>query len=300
MSFERRMAETVRVVEAALEKELVAGIGQKVSKRLVDALRQAVFGGGKRFRPFLVLESAALFDVAHKTALKTAAAVEFVHCYSLVHDDLPAMDNDPVRRGAASVWAAFDEWTAILVGDGLQALAFEVISSPDNGIDGDVRATLISELAVAAGVRGMVGGQAFDLEADKLGIPAEPCANHIRQLQMMKTGALIRFSCEAGAILGQGSDRQRLALRTFGEHLGYAFQIADDLLDVEGDQDVVGKTLAKDDSVGKATLVSLMNVDHARAELKKTEALAIKSLEIFGAKADLLREAARFATRRKS
>jgi len=232
--------------------------------------------------------------------LTAAAAVELIHCYSLAHDDLPAMDNDELRRGRPTVWRAFDDWTAILAGDAMQALAFGCLASQDGHEDHHVRAELVAMLALASGAAGMVGGQALDLEADKLGQPADPDARHIRGLQAMKTGALIRVSCEMGAVLGRADTGQRTALRSFGDHLGYAFQIADDLLDVEGDVATVGKAVAKDVEAGKATLVSLMGIEAARIELARTEAAAIDALAPFGAAADVLREAAQFVVRRKS
>ena len=298
MTFEARIADIAQAVEATMADEISACGGPSAPKRLMEAMCEAVFGGGKRFRPFLVVECAGLFGISEELSLRTAAAVEFIHCYSLVHDDLPAMDNDAVRRGKASIWAQFDEWTAILVGDGLQALAFQVLASRSCHANGAVRAELARELAVAAGAPGMVGGQALDLAAEKLGDPAQPSIDDIRRLQMMKTGALIRCACEAGAILGEADEAQRHSLRTYGAQLGSAFQIADDLLDVEGDTEVVGKTLLKDDQAGKATLLSLMGLEAARAELVESEQRAIEALSVFGARADTLREAARFAARR--
>ena len=299
MSFKEQIAETAQAVESAMDTEISQASGPEVPARLVSAMREAVFGGGKRFRPFLVIESARLFGVAPELTIKTASAVEFIHCYSLVHDDLPAMDNDPVRRGKASIWAAYDDWTAILVGDALQSLAFQLISSPSAHPEASIRVELAQQLAIAAGAQGMVGGQALDLAADKLCEPERPSLADIRKLQSMKTGALIRFSCEAGAILGQADVAHRSALRAFGDYLGRAFQIADDLLDVEGNADIVGKTLAKDNEAGKATLVSLMGIDASRRELANTETLAIEALSLFGAEADTLRAAARFAARRE-
>ncbi len=263
-------------------------------------MRHGVLGGGKRFRPFLVIESARLFGVDPEGSVETGAAVELIHCYSLVHDDLPAMDNDELRRGQPTVWTAFDDWTAILAGDALQAMAFACTAGEAAHRDASVRAELTRLLAVASGPAGMVGGQALDLEAEKLGHPAIQTRDHIRHLQAMKTGALIRFSCEAGAVIGLGSADERAALKTFGDHLGFAFQIADDLLDVEGDAATVGKAVAKDSDAGKATLVSLMGVKAARKALADTEAAAIETLTPFGAKADVLREAARFVVNRKS
>ncbi len=229
---------------------------------------------------------------------ETAAALECVHCYSLVHDDLPAMDDDDLRRGKPTVHKAFDEWTAILAGDALLTLAFELLAAPATHPDPGVRAELIAGLARASGTSGMAGGQCLDLEADKLGLPARPDLAHIERLQAMKTGALIGYACEAGAILGRADAARRRALAQFGERLGAAFQIADDLLDVEGDADVVGKATGKD--AGKATLVSLLGVPAARERLGLLEAQAIALLEPFGADADILREAAHFVARRQT
>lgn len=266
--------------------------------RLRRAMRHALLSGGKRFRPFLVMESAALCGVSEHSAIEAALAVECVHCYSLVHDDLPAMDNDKLRRGQPTVWAAFDDWTAILVGDALVSLAFELLASPETHHDGEIRSTLIKELALASGAAGMVGGQAFDLDRDKRNEPSNVTAEHVQKLQAMKTGALIRFSCEAGAILGGVSEDLRAALRTYGAKLGYAFQIADDLLDAEGDQATVGKAVSKDAGANKATLVSLLGVEAARAELKSAREEAIAALASFGDKARWLRKAADFVIER--
>lgn len=299
----QRLAEVAELVERRLEAILAesgACGGHGGSERLGQAMRHGVLGGGKRFRPFLVVESARLFGVPPERSLEAGAAVELIHCYSLVHDDLPAMDNDELRRGQPTVWRAFDDWTAILAGDGLQALAFGCTASEAAHEDPRVRAELTRLLAVASGPAGMVGGQALDLEAEKLGEPRTQTRDHIRRLQAMKTGALIRFSCEAGAVIGLAGTEDRAALKMFGEHLGFAFQIADDLLDVEGDAETVGKAVSKDSDAGKATLVSLMGVEAARKALADTEAAAIKTLEPFGAKADVLREAARFVVNRRS
>jgi len=305
MTFPQRLDRIAGLMEQRLE----AIIGQKVERgrldgavsgRLVAAVRHAALGGGKRFRPFLVAESAGVFGIPVEGVLDAAAALECVHCYSLVHDDLPVMDNDEVRRGQPTVWKAFDEWTAILAGDALLTLAFEVLAGSEAHRDAQVRVDLISGLARAAGAAGMVGGQAFDLEAEKLGKPAALEAKHIRCLQSMKTGALIEYACEAGAILGQAPVEERLALRRYGEALGRAFQIADDILDAEGDAATVGKRVAKDAAAGKATLVSLIGIEAARAELAAVEQDAVEALAPFGARANVLIEAARFMAKRKS
>jgi farnesyl diphosphate synthase len=268
--------------------------------RLTAAMQHAVLGGGKRFRPFLVIESAAMFGLEPEEALDTAAALECLHCYSLVHDDLPAMDNDDLRRGRPTVHKAYDDWTAILAGDGLLTLAFDILARPSTHPDAAVRAELVLALARAGGAGGMVGGQSYDLEADKLGLPTTTTTAHIRRLQAMKTGALITFAVEAGAILGKATCEERDALKSYGDHLGFAFQIADDLLDAEGDAATVGKAVGKDSAAGKATLVSLMGLDAARAKLAQTERNAIAALAPFGARAQTLTAAARFVVTRQN
>jgi farnesyl diphosphate synthase len=295
--FDARLTTAQHAVETSLSRWLTATRGGP--ERFVASLAHAVLGGGKRFRPFLVLETAELCGGDARAALDTAAALECVHCYSLVHDDLPAMDNDTLRRGRPTVWTAYDEWTAILAGDALLTLAFEILGSLQ-GVEAQAQVRLVRELARASGSAGMVGGQAFDLAADKRGEPAVPDLAHIRRLQAMKTGALIRYACIAGPILAGRPERDVSALASYGEHLGFAFQIADDLLDATGDLATVGKAVGKDAAAGKATLVSLMGIDAARAKLAEVEAAAIAALAPFGAKADVLRDAARFVSRRSS
>jgi len=297
MTFDQRLADAARLVEARLAGMLDGAAAQGVPPRLIAALRHATLGGGKRLRPFLVLESAGLFDVAPQDALPAAAAVECLHCYSLAHDDLPAMDNDDMRRGQPTVHKAFDQWTAILVGDALQAAAFMELARPQAHADASVRNELVAGLAKAAGLGGLIGGQYLDLEADKLGLPATPSVAHIERLQAMKTGALIGFACEAGAILGRAAPDVRRALMVYAERLGAAFQIADDLLDAEGDAAAMGKAARKD--AGKATLVALLGLPAARARLATLEAEALAALAPFGAKADGLRAAAQFVVRRE-
>lgn len=299
MSFNQRLSAAASSVERRLA-EILAGRPAIVPDRLAQAMEHAVLGGGKRFRPFLVLESAFIFGVPEDRALEAAAALECIHCYSLVHDDLPAMDNDTLRRGRPTVWKAYDDWTAILAGDALLTLAFEITTGERLHPDPAIRAELTVALGRASGWAGMVGGQAYDLEADKLGQPAAPSLDHVRRLQAMKTGALIRFGCEAGAILAGATAAERSALTTFGEHLGFAFQIADDLLDVEGDTATVGKATGKDAAAGKATLVSLMGLSEAKRRLAEVKADAIAALAPFGARAEVLAEAARFVVERRS
>jgi farnesyl diphosphate synthase len=298
MAFSQRLAQTAALVETRLA-ELFDGLAAAgTPPRLCEAMRHAALGGGKRIRPFLLIECAGLFGMQPVAALNAAIALECVHCYSLVHDDLPAMDNDDLRRGRPTVHKAFDEWTAILVGDALLTVAFEVLASPDTHPDPAIRGELALELARASGGAGMVGGQCLDLEAEKLGQPSRPTLADVRRLQAMKTGALIRYACEAGAVLGEGDAERRRALIVYGERLGRAFQIADDLLDVEGQAATVGKATGKD--AGKATLVSLLGVESAKAELAQLEAEAFAALQPFGPRADVLREAAAFVVRRQA
>jgi farnesyl diphosphate synthase len=266
-------------------------------ERLVAAIRHAALGGGKRLRPFLVVETAGLFDVAAEAAVDAAAAIECIHCYSLVHDDLPALDNDDLRRGRPTVHRAFDEWTAILAGDALLTLAFEVLAGCTAPGGSATNAALIACLAHAAGPAGMVGGQCLDLEADKLSLPPRPDAAQVERLQALKTGAIIRGACEFGALLGQAGENERRALETYGRRLGLAFQIADDLLDVEGDAAAMGKAARKD--AAKATLHAATDIENAKQRLAALAAEAIAALDPFGKRADTLREAVTFTVRRE-
>jgi farnesyl diphosphate synthase len=293
-TFQQRLGTCAALTEERLEAWLRRPTSPAVPPRLAEAMRYAALGGGKRLRPFLVLEAARLCGVSDESAVNAAAALECVHCYSLVHDDLPAMDDDDVRRGRATVHRAFDEATAILAGDTLLTLAFEITADPATHADPAVRAELTLAMARAAGGAGMAGGQMLDLEA-----PGRTLAEaDILTLQAMKTGALIRFGCEAGAILGGASDEKRGALRAYGAALGQAFQLADDLLDVEGDAAVVGKATAKDADAGKATLVGLIGAAEARARLGQLEDAARAALSIFGAQGRILAEAASFVANR--
>lgn len=266
-------------------------------ERLVEAMRHAALGGGKRLRPFLLLESARIFGRIGEGVLRAAAAVECVHCYSLVHDDLPAMDDDDLRRGKPTVHKAFDEATAILAGDALLTLAFDILADPATDEDGNVRSKLVLGLARAAGLGGMAGGQTLDIWAERSGGLDETA---IRQLQAMKTGALIRFSCEAGAIIGRADEASRNALVEFGEMIGFAFQLADDLLDAAGDPKLMGKAATKDAARGKATLVALYGPDRAREVLNGLVEAAISRLRLFGPVAASLAEVARFIGDRKA
>ena len=266
------------------------------------AMRHAVLGGGKRLRPFLTVETARMLGRDEDDgSLRAGAAVELLHGYSLVHDDLPSMDDDDLRRGRPTVHRAFDEATAILAGDALQALAFEVLADPATDADAGIRAELVLGLARASGLGGMVGGQILDLAAEgRWGGEARLGADEIRRLQAMKTGALLRFSVEAGAILARARPQERERLVAYGRALGAAFQVADDILDVEGAADEVGKRTGKDRERGKATLVDALGVDGARAECTRLLDEALRALEPFGSDAETLREAARFVVARET
>lgn len=301
MTFAQKLDHAAQATErrlATLLEELADP--QQSSPRLAAAMRHALLGGGKRFRPLLVLESAALFGIPQDAALDTACALECVHCYSLSHDDLPAMDNDILRRGQPTVWHAYDEWSAILAGDALLTLAFEILARETTHPEPAVRAALVLEMAKASGAVGMVGGQSLDLEAEKLPGSTVQTLAMIRRLQSMKTGALIRFACAAGAILANASADDRQRLERFGDTLGFAFQISDDLLDVEGTAEEVGKAVAKDADAGKATLVSLMGLEAAREKLAELEREAKDLMAHYGRRGATLAEAASFVVRRRS
>jgi farnesyl diphosphate synthase len=293
-SFEQSLAVVGRQMNEELDRLLPLSDGPE--QRLQEAMRYSSLDGGKRLRPFLVLQSAGLFNATREGALRVAAAIEMVHCYSLVHDDLPAMDDDDLRRGRPTCHKAFDEATAILAGDALLTKAFEVLAGIDTHSDPQVRCELVMELAQASGDRGMVGGQMFDLMAGDLemDVPA------VTRLQNLKTGRLIGFSVEAGAVLGKAPWQQRQALRAYAHDLGLAFQIADDLLDVEGDPEAVGKGVRKDADAGKATFVSLLGIERARTQADMLWRQAARHLDCFDERADLLRQAARFVVERKA
>ncbi len=296
MTFADRLTEVATEVEATLDAALVVpddlAPGEAV---LREAMRYATLGGGKRLRAFLAVETAGLFDVPRSAALRAGAAVECLHAYSLVHDDLPAMDDDDLRRGKPTVHKVWDDAVAILAGDALQTLAFEILSAPETSPDPGVRAQLCLGLARASGIGGMVGGQMIDIAAETSKHPFD--LPTITRLQAQKTGALIRFSAEAGAILASDSAAQE-RLATYARHLGLAFQIRDDLLDIEGDEALTGKRLQKDEDAGKATFVSLLGIEGARQAAENEIAAAIDSLREFGSRAIWLREAAKFAIHR--
>ncbi len=291
MSFQDALARTATDTDALLD--LLLPPGAFPAPRVTEAMRYAALGQGKRLRPFLLVESASLFAVPRERALRAGAALECVHCYSLVHDDLPAMDDDDLRRGKPTAHKAFDEATAILAGDALLTYAFEILGDPDTHPDPGVRIALVSGLAKAAGVAGMVGGQMLDIAAETGG--AQELAA-ITEIQSLKTGALFRFACEAGATLG-GADPA--PLRRYAAKIGLAFQIADDILDVESTPEALGKATQKDKGMGKATFVDLLGLDGARARANDLVKEAIASLAPYGLKAETLAEAARFIVSRR-
>lgn len=310
MSVEPPLTMTSSPAEAGkFDAELAAaavGVGKMLDRllpraegpeaRIAEAMRYAALGGGKRFRPFLVSQSATLFGVSAEAALRVAAAAECVHIYSLVHDDLPCMDDDDLRHGSPTVHRQFDEATAVLAGDALLTFAFEILADPETHERARVRIELVRRLALAAGAHGMVGGQIIDLTSQGREIDM----GGITRLQQLKTGALISFCCEAGAVLGRASPEALHALHAYSHDMGLAYQIADDILDAEGDAATMGKATGKDAAAGKATFVSILGLDRARAQARMLADQAIQHLDSFDERADLLRQAARFViTRRK-
>lgn len=293
-SIDQAFEETVSFTNATLDALLPKPSGPEA--RLLEAMRYAALSGGKRLRAFFVLQTGNLFGVDRRALGRVAAAVECLHAYSLVHDDLPAMDNDDLRRGQPTVHKAFDEATAILAGDALLTHAFGLIASPEAHGDPYVRCELISRLYAASGHGGMVGGQMMDLAFEG----QDPPLPEITRLQRMKTAALITFCCEAGAIMGKSSARPLHALSAYGQEVGLAYQIADDLLDMEGTEAQTGKGVRKDAKRGKATVVSVLGPERARAQADALVDQAIAHLEMFDDKADLLRAAARFAITRNA
>ena len=290
----RAMAESAKVVEATLEQVLPPPHG--LHARIHEAMRYATFAGGKRLRPFLVMHSAAMFGVAPGHAARAAAAIEVLHTYSLVHDDLPCMDDDDLRRGRPTTHKAFDEATAVLAGDALLTIAFEILADAATHPSADVRLKLIARLAEASGSNGMIGGQMIDMRAPESSFGVD----EIMLLQRLKTGQLFEFSCEAGPILGQASDADRKRLRDYAHDMGLVFQITDDLLDVTSTAEKTGKAVGKDKDQGKATLVSIYGVDGARAEAEKLARKAADMLKGYGPEADPLRELPMFLLDRDS
>ena len=297
MAFLTELERVAGAVEGRLDRLLAQRSGPApLGARLGQAMRYAALGGGKRLRPFLLIESARLFGVAEEDALPAACALECVHCYSLVHDDLPAMDDDAVRRGRPTLHIAFDEATAILAGDALLTLAFEILSDENTHSDPAIRAELVLLLAKTGGWQGMALGQALDLSPERQGFSPSDVAD----MQALKTGALFRFACEAGAVLGRAAAADRAALRDYAASFGQAFQLADDLLDAQGDATALGKAVAKDASRGKATLVALLGVNATKAKLGALVAEAENALAPFGDKATTLIDAARFIAERRA
>jgi farnesyl diphosphate synthase len=289
---QQALGETAAAVDRGFETLLAVPPDSRA--RLYEAMRYAAIGGGKRLRPLLVIAGCRLFNVDPDRARRAALAVEAIHVYSLIHDDLPCMDDDDLRRGKPSLHRAYDECTAILAGDSLHALAFEILADEATHEDPFARAELIAELARAAGPAGMAGGQMMDLMAAEaeLDLPA------VTRLQQLKTGALIAWCLEAAAIMGRVPPEGRTGLRGYARDLGLAFQIADDLLDAEGDEAKTGKRVGKDKDAGKETFVSLLGTDRARQQAQMLVDQAIAHLHGFGQEAELLRDIARFAVAR--
>src|SRR3954470_9754271 len=299
--FAKRLDQTAEDTEALLAKLLSDTLlPDEIArpKRLMDAMRYSTLGGGKRLRPFLVVESTAVFDVPREAALLAGAALECIHCYSLIHDDLPAMDNSDLRRGRPTLHKQTDDATAILAGDGLLTLAFDIITRDELHRDPTVRLLLTRALARASGIGGMVGGQMLDLAGEGRFGDREPV--DVARLQQMKTGALLRYGCIAGAILGQSSPAEYRALDDCGRAVGEACQIADDLRDVEGDAAALGKPAGADAALGKTTFVTQLGVDGAKRRVRDLLAKADAALSVFGTRADILRAAARFVAERKN
>jgi farnesyl diphosphate synthase len=290
---------TESMLDRLLSRDLLPGETAR-PPRLIEAMRYAALGGGKRLRPFLVVETARLFGAENEGALRTGAALEMIHCYSLVHDDLPAMDDDDLRRGRPTAHRAFDEATAILAGDALLTYAFDVVADPVTHADPAVRSELVLKLARAAGLGGMVGGQVLDLAAEQKSEKHTEAG--VRELQAMKTGALLLYAVEAGAVLGGADKTQSAALSRYGAALGAAFQVADDILDEEGDEAALGKRAGKDAGRNKATLVAALGIDAARKrrDTLADEAIAALTDGGFGTRGRVLAEAARFTVERRN
>lgn len=292
--FEVRIKESAGLIEGALNEFLPKRAGPL--GRVVDAMRHSALDGGKRLRPFLVIAAADMFDAPRARSVRVGCAIEMVHCYSLIHDDLPAMDDSDLRRGRPSVHKAFDEATAILAGDALLTQAFEILAEPGTHPDAEIRCRLALELARGAGKSGMVGGQMIDIYAEQKSFDLAG----IEELQSLKTGALIRFSAIAGGILGGAADDEIAALDAYAQDLGLAFQIVDDLLDAFGDAEALGKPVGQDADMDKATFVKLLGADGARAEARRLVLRCKSRLERFGARGEALAGAADFVFARKN
>ncbi|MEL6828990.1 MAG: polyprenyl synthetase family protein [Pseudomonadota bacterium] len=288
IDFGRRLTEIADRVTVALDQLIPPAQGPEAD--LMRAMRHAALANGKRMRPFYVIEAGALFEAPERALLRTAAALECVHTYSLVHDDLPCMDDDDFRRGQPTVHKAFDEATAVLAGDALLTLAFKILASSETHSDPAIRLRLIERLADSSGAIGMVGGQMIDM----LGENSPRDLNTITRMQRLKTGALISYSVEAGATIGGANDAERNALHGFAHDLGLAYQIADDILDAEGDEDVVGKPLRTDSALGKANFVTLLGIDQAKERVRLLAAQARAHLAIFGDRASVLLQSVDF------
>lgn len=282
VDLDKRLEETADRITVALDTLIPRVQGPEA--RLMSAMRYAALGGGKRLRPFLVLETGRLFGVDERCLLRVAAALECIHTYSLIHDDLPCMDDDDMRRGRPTVHIAYDEATAILAGDALLTIAFEILADPQTHADPNIRIALVSRLAEASGARGMVGGQMMDMIAEELGDDIAA----VTRMQRLKTGMLITYAVEVGALMGRASDEARHALSAYAHDLGLAFQITDDILDAEGSEDEVGKAVGKDEGRGKATFVSLLGLEGAKQRVSLLADQARAHLSMFGARAHYL------------
>ena len=292
------LGEAIRNIQSEIDSvfDSLLPVPHDTSARLVEAMRYAAIGGGKRVRPLLVCSTAGLFGVSRDAALRAGAAIEAIHVYSLIHDDLPCMDNDDLRHGKPTLHKAYNEATAVLAGDALHALAFEILADDATSEDPFTRSELILTLGQASGMSGMAGGQMMDMVADEEGVSYNLQA--ITRLQQLKTGALLAAAVEMGAILGKVAPQGRMHLRAYARDIGLAFQIADDLLDVDGDMDKAGKALRKDNEQGKQTFVTLMGVDKAREQARALVDQAVLRLSSYGAEADILRALARYIVER--